>query len=264
MSADALYRFPFARWRRSQVHKVVARAREELGGAFAIEVVEPDPDSADAGSFEVFFEERVDGSPSEGALHRGRLALGSGSGEERAYVRVEAARVDAGALESADRIAMVLCDVLGGAPEADGDDATVAREGGGLAPALRFASWDALRDHLVARYGAQVDDGTVNVTWSWSETERTQLVQVVQSPLFDEAWVLFRSPVAPVARVPVARLFEHERSALGALVRQGTEFALHATLPLDALSVERLADILNEIASDADNAEEALMGTDEL
>ncbi len=140
-----------------------------------------------------------------------------------------------------------------------------------VAPARRasppFPSFAALRDHVRERYTPasreDEDEDVASIVWSWSDTERTQLVDIEARTVADEDWIVIASPFASVDQVPLATAFEQVAERVSSFARMGDRYYLRLVLPLEALPPARLDAALGVVAQEADDAEAALLGTDE-
>lgn len=256
MSQEAVYVVPFRRWRRPRVEALLAEAQAALDVELTLD---PPDEDEDDGSFIVRFVDRE-------TLSGGTLVLESHEGDDDeepgpASMLVELDGLSEEAVELASDVAEQLAHLVGGAHEDSAReviDRIRARAAG-----EQFPTFDDLRGYLVDRWDADVVEERVYITWGWSNTERTQLVEIQETTLFGESWVYLRSRVGARALMnDTAALSISTDQPLATLV--GTEvWSLVVCLPLAALGQPRLSAVIAHIAQEADDLEEKLVGTDE-
>lgn len=262
MGQQMRYAVPFPRWRQSRVTTTLLAAADELPD---LRIWIGDTDD-ERGRYGVLFDTEGDG----GARIGGKLELESDD-EGTASIVLDVGLVHLDAVEEADLVARTLTRINGGSGERSDEvdrvlDAISRSSSERRRRSSRgrtFATFDELRAWLVSVYDAELVDERAYLTWSWSDSERTQQIELQEAMVVDEPWVYLRSHFAPRDVVSPERALELSGDQPIASLVPGDVWALVIALPLAALGEPRLSTVLDHLAEEADGLEEQLVGTDE-
>ncbi|MEQ1564301.1 MAG: hypothetical protein ABMA64_01600 [Myxococcota bacterium] len=243
MSVEVTYLFPFRRWQPARVRDVVRRLEGCSPPEWSVHADDgPEPAirfTCAGASARVFLRDDDEGCAS---------------------ASIEAPHVDPSMFDAVGDALDQLATTLGGACEPQGDVLErIEREA--ARGEVRLDSFDAMRAWLRSEFELHEDDDElVSLVWSWTDTSRTHLVFAEIAEYLGREWLQLSARVAPADRVPAERLI-----ALGGLANATVEDGVAwfvVTVPF-GLDASTLTDLIDHLASHADNVEHEVLGTDE-